>query len=308
MTQDLRQQLMDVHAYAVTPFRADDLLSVDWEGFAGNLGSLVDSGVRVINVGGGTGEIDALSAEELGRLGEVALETAGDAALVTPTLPGNSAAAVELAHRYQAAGARVCLAMPPFERNRVPDDLTGVLNHLRLISERVPGLWLLPYNTQGWSVEFFERLASIDAVIGVKDPCVDDHPLFRAIQRLGDRFVWIGNKRHDPGVLHLRYQAGIEGFTAGFIQFMPHPELELERLALQGDWEGMIEIQRRLAPLERLRNRYGEALIKAGLDAAGLCGGRVRPPRVDLDDEGRGALEAEISSWGVGRPEGFSAT
>ena len=49
----------------------------------------------------------------------------------------------------------------------------------------------------------------------------------------------------------------------------------------------MVEIQRRLAPLERLRNRYGEALIKAGLDAAGLCGGRVRPPRVDLDDEGR---------------------
>ncbi len=199
MTQDLRQQLKAVHAYAVTPFRADDLLSVDWEGFAGNLRFLVDQGVRVINVGGGTGEIDALSAEELGRLAEVALETAGDAALVTPTLPGNSAAAVELAHRYQAAGARVCLAMPPFERNRVPDDLTGVLNHLRLISERVPGLWLLPYNTQGWSVEFFERLASIDAVIGVKDPCVDDHPLFRAIQRLGDRFVWIGNKRHDPG-------------------------------------------------------------------------------------------------------------
>ncbi len=300
VTQDLRQQLKDVHAYAVTPFRAGDLLSVDWEGFAGNLRFLVDSGVRVINVGGGTGEIDALSAEELGRLGEVALETAGDAALVTPTLPGNCAAAVELARRYQAAGARVCLAMPPFERNRVPDDPAGVLDHLHLISERVPGLWLFPYNTQGWSVDFFERLAGIDAVIGVKDPCVDDHPLFRAIQRLGDRFVWIGNKRHDPGVLHLRYQAGIEGFTAGFINFLPGPELELERLARAGEWEGMVEIQRRLAPLERLRNRYGEALIKAGLDAAGLCGGRVRPPRVDLDDEGREALRAELSKWGVG--------
>ena len=300
VTQDLRRQLKTVHAYAVTPFRADDLLSVDWEGFAGNLRFLVDQGVRVINVGGGTGEIDALGADELGRLAEVALETAGDAALVTPTLPGNGAAAVELARRCQAAGARVCLAMPPFERNRVPDDLTGVLDHLRLISERVPGLRLFPYNTQGWSLEFFERLAAIDAVIGVKDPCVDDHPLFRAIQRLGDRFVWIGNKRHDPGVLHLRYQAGIEGFTAGFINFLPGPELELERLARQGDWEGMIEIQRRLAPLERLRNRYGEALIKGGLDAAGLCGGRVRPPRIDLDDEGRRALRAELSKWGVG--------
>lgn len=300
MTQELRQQLKTVHAYAVTPFRAGDLLSVDWEGFAGNLRFLVEAGVRVINVGGGTGEIDALSAEELGRLGEVALETVGGAALVTPTLPGNSAAAVELARRYQEAGARVCLAMPPFERNRVPDDPTGVLDHLRLISERVPGLWLFPYNTQGWSAEFFERLAAIDAVIGVKDPCVDDHPLFRAIQRLGDRFVWVGNKRHDPGVLHLRYQAGIEGFTAGFINFLPGPELELERLARQRQWGAMVEIQRRLAPLERLRGRYGEALLKAGLDAAGLCGGRVRPPRVDLDVEGREALGAELSKWGVG--------
>lgn len=300
MTQELRQQLKTVHAYAVTPFRAGDLLRVDWEGFAGNLRFLVDAGVRVINVGGGTGEIEALSAEELGRLGEVALETVGGAALVTPTLPGNSAAAVELARRYQEAGARVCLAMPPFERNGLPDDMTGVLDHLRLISERVPGLWLFPYNTQGWSAEFFERLAAIDAVIGVKDPCIDDHPLFRAIQRLGDRFVWVGNKRHDPGVLHLRYQAGIEGFTAGFINFLPGPELELERLARQRQWGAMVEIQRRLAPLERLRGRYGEALLKAGLDAAGLCGGRVRPPRVDLDDEGREALGAELSKWGVG--------
>lgn len=300
MTQELRQQLKTVHAYAVTPFRPGDLLRVDWEGFAGNLRFLVDAGVRVINVGGGTGEIDALSADELGRLGEVALETAGGAALVTPTLPGNSAAAVELARRYQEAGARVCLAMPPFQRNGLPDDMTGVLDHLRLVSKRVPGLWLFPYNTQGWSVEFFERLAAIDAVIGVKDPCVDDHPLFRAIQRLGDRFVWVGNKRHDPGVLHLRYQAGIEGFTAGFINFLPGPELELERLARQREWGAMVEIQRRLAPLERLRGRYGEALLKAGLDAAGLCGGRVRPPRVDLDDEGREALGAELSKWGVG--------
>ena len=66
MTQDLRQQLKTVHAYAVTPFRADDLLSVDWEGFAGNLRFLVEAGVGVINVGGGTGEIEALSARSWG--------------------------------------------------------------------------------------------------------------------------------------------------------------------------------------------------------------------------------------------------
>lgn len=300
MADELRQRLKTVHAYAVTPFRADDLLSVDREGFCGNLRFLVERGVGVINVGGGTGEIDALRPEELELLARRAFDTVADDALVTPTVPGNTAVAVDLARSYRRMGARVCLAMPPYQRNHVPDDLTGVLDHLRAIAAAAPGLHLMPYNTQGWGAEFFERLSEIDAVIAVKDPCVDDHPLFRAIQRLGDRFVWIGNKRHDPGVLHLRYQAGIDGFTAGFINFLPEPELELERLARAHDWDRMVAVQRRLAPLERLRNRFGDALIKAGLDAVGLAGGSVRPPRVNVSAEGVAALRAELrDAWGI---------
>ena len=300
MTDELRQRLKTVHAYAVTPFRPDDLMTIDREAFLGNLRYLVEAGVQVIAVGGGTGEIDALRADELEWLARRALDEVGGKALVIPTLPGNTGVAGELASSYQRFGAEVCLAMPPYQRNGVPDDLTGVTDHLRLISAAAPALQLLPYNTQGWSVEFFEQLATVEAVIGVKDPCFDDHPLFRAIQRLGDRFVWIGNKRHDPGVLHLRYQAGIDGFTAGFINFLPEPELELERLSHDRDWEAMVAIQRRLAPLERLRNRFGDALIKAGLDAVGLVGGAVRPPRVDVSDKGRAALGAELEKgWGI---------
>ena len=299
MDADLRDSLKTVHAYAATPFAADDMLSVDEEGFAGNLDFLVQAGVRVINVGGGTGEIDALTNRELARIAEVALATVGDRALITPTLPGNTGAAVELARRYRDMGVRVCLAMAPYQRHGIPDDPQGIVNHLSLIEQHVPELGLLPYNTQGWSLEIFERLAEVDAVVGVKDPCFDDHPLFRAIQRLGDRFVWIGNKRHDPGVLHLRYQAGIEGFTAGFINFLPQPELELEAQARAGDWDAMIVGQRRLAPLERLRNRFGDATIKTGLDLVGLYGGGVRPPRTDMSDEGRVALADELrETWG----------
>ena len=299
-TDRLRRQLKTVHAYAVTPFRADDLLAIDREGFVGNLRFLVERGVGVINVGGGTGEIDALTPAELEWLARSALDAVGDEVLVTPTLPGNTAVAVELASTYHRLGARVCLVMPPYQRNRVPDDLTGVLDHLCMIAAAAPGLHLLPYNTQGWSVQFFERLATVEAVIGVKDPCFDDHPLFGAIQRLGDRFVWIGNKRHDPGVLHLRYQAGIDGFTAGFINFLPEPELELARLSQQGDWDAMVDIQRQLAPLERLRNRWGDALIKAGMDAVGLAGWSVRPPRVNVSVEGRAELADELHGrWGI---------
>jgi 4-hydroxy-tetrahydrodipicolinate synthase len=300
VTDDLRQQLKTVHAYAVTPFRADDLLTVDREGFVGNLQFLMERGIGVIAVGGGTGEIDALSFDELEWLARRAIDVAGDDVLIIPTLPGNTASACMLARSYQRMGARICLVMPPYLRGGIPDDVTGVLDHLRMIAKAAPGMPLLPYNTQGWSAEFFERLATVEAVIGVKDPCIDDHPLFRAIQRLGDRFVWIGNKRHDPGVLHLRYQMGIDGFTAGFINFLPEPELELERLSHSQDWDAMVQIQRRLAALETLRNHFGDAMIKAGLDAVGLVGGSVRPPRVNVSEEGRAALHAELrQTWNI---------
>lgn len=296
----LREQLKTVHAYAVTPFVADDPLRIDTEGFVGNLNFLVDAGASVIAVGGGTGEIDALTSDELEQLVQLALEAVGDRCLIIAGLPGNTGAAADLARRYQRLGVRIALPLPPYQRGGIPDDLGGVIEHLQLIARAAPGLPLMPYNTQGWSVEFFEQLASVDAVIGIKDPCFDDLPLFRAIQRLGDRFVWIGNKRHDPGVLHLRYQAGIEGFTAGFINFLPAPELELERLARKKDWPAMVALQRRLAPLERLRNQFGEAMIKGALDAVGLAGGIVRPPRVQLSVTGRQALEAELQqNWGV---------
>ena len=292
---ELRSRLKAVHAYATTPFLKADLYELDLQGLARNLEFLIEAGVEVINVGGGTGEIDTLTPGELEAISRTALEVAGEAgeALITPTLPGNAAVALELAPKYEQMGARVALAMPPFLRNSVPENLDGVFAHYRQVAD-ASGLLLLPYNTQYWPAEFVQRLAGIDAIVGVKDPCLEPHQLFRAIRLVGQRLVWIGNKRHDPGVLHFRYQAGIEGFTAGFVNFAPRFELELHRAALREEWSLMVVLQAQLAPLERLRNRYGDGLLKAGLDLVGLSGGRVRPPRVDVDHEGRSELAAEL--------------
>ena len=57
----------------------------------------------------------------------------------------------------------------------------------------------MPYNTQGWGATMFERLADVPAIVGVKDPCVDDLPMFRAIQLLGDRFVLDRQQAPRPG-------------------------------------------------------------------------------------------------------------
>lgn len=298
-SEELKGQLRNVHAYTVTPFLKDDIAQLDTDGFARNLDFLIGQGVRVLSIGGGTGEINALSANELANLCQVGLETAAGRALVIPTVPGNLKTALELLPQYEAMDAQVVLGMAPYTRNQIPDDLEGVYSHYRILSDHT-ALPLMPYNTQGWQPEFFARLADIDRIIGVKDPCLVPHNLFAAIQQLGDRFVWIGNKRHNPGVLHLRFQMGIEGFTAGIVNFAPQFELELFRLAKDGAWDAMVDLQKRLAPIENLRTQFGDvSLLKAGLDLVGLAGGPARPPRVDVPENARQALSNELTRLGV---------
>lgn len=290
---------MDVHAFVVTPFTPQDALELNVEGLRGNLRFLVENGVKVLAVGGGTGENETLSDEELQVITGVTLEVAGNRALVIPTLPDNVKRAVKLAKVYEEMGAEVALGMPPYIRHMVPKDLSGVFNHYKAVAD-ASNLALLPYNTQGWSPEFMAKLATIEKVIGIKDPCQFPHNLFIAIRVVGDRLVWIGNKRHQAEVLQYRYQAGIQGFTAGLINFLPKPELEMHEAARIRDWDSLIQLQRKVAPLEKLRDTYGDAaLIKAGLDLVGLAGGPVRPPRVSMAEKGREELKEEMRELGM---------
>jgi dihydrodipicolinate synthase/N-acetylneuraminate lyase len=297
--EKLRERLKNVHTYVVTPFQSDDLLGIDTTALRRNLQFLIESGVRVLAIGGGTGEFEALTPDEHVELTRAALEIAGDEALVIATVPGNLAIATELLGEYQRLGVETVLGMPPLIRGRIPADLDGISDYYRLLCGAT-SLPVMPYNTQEWPAEVFCRLAEIDGIIGVKDPCLNPHELFKAIPRLGDRFVWIGNKRHDPGVLHLRYQMGIEAFTSGQSNFWPAPELQLHEAALEQDWDRMIELQRKCAPLERLRMQSDDAaMVKASMDHIGLSGGPVRPPRRNITPESREQLAAVLDDLNV---------
>ncbi|MDP6444027.1 MAG: dihydrodipicolinate synthase family protein [Pirellulaceae bacterium] len=300
-SDELRARLCNVHTYVVTPFRKDDLLAVDFDALQDNLSFLVASGVRVVAIGGGTGEFEALTPHEHVELTRVAIETVGQEAAVIATVPGNIAIAKELLVEYERLGVETVLGMPPLTRGRVPADLTGVVEYYRLLCAET-SLPVMPYNTQGWPVEIFCRLAEIDGVVGVKDPCLNSHEMFKAIQQLGDRFIWIGNKRHDPGVVHLRYQMGMEAFTSGQSNFWPGPELELHAAAIRKDWPRMIELQAQCAPLERLRMLSDDAaMVKAAMDIVGLNGGPVRPPRNNITVDARRQLAMTLDELNAPR-------
>ncbi|GMQ93526.1 MAG: hypothetical protein BMS9Abin12_1003 [Acidimicrobiia bacterium] len=296
---DMRKRLAEVHAYAVTPFLAGNGSAIDFDGFRDNLRFMADQGVRVIAVGGGTGEIEALLPEELEGLAGAALDTVGDRLLVIGCLPPNLGMALRLAPLYEQLGVQVMMAVAPQVRWREPVDLEGTFEYYSAIAASCDLPFLL-YRIQPWPAEFIARLGDIDQVLGIKDPCYEPLEFFRAIQQMGDRFVWIGNKQHDPGVLHLRYQMGIEGFTSGQLNYLPGPELQMHEAAVRRDWDEMVRLQAQVAPLERARRMFDDtAMVKAAMDFMGLRGGAVRSPRRNLDEASRDAVGAALVEVGV---------
>ena len=282
----LLDKLREVHVYVTTPF-TDDLLNVDLAALQNNLNGLVNRGVRICAVGGGTGESDALSRDEQLEIARAALSAVGSRSLVVATLPGNLGEAIPLANEYQKLGIEVALALPPLVRGRAVLDAPGIVQYFKTLTSNTD-LPIMPYNNQAWSLDFYLGLAEIPKVISIKDAMLDPYQIFRAISRIGDRFVWIGNKSFDPPITHLRYQAGMECFTSGMANFYPEPELALHEACKKGDIAEAIRLQNICAGFSQLRSAADDAsAVKAAMDIVGFKGGKVRPPRLDVDENTR---------------------
>lgn len=285
----LLDALREVHVYVTTPF-TDDLLKVDLDALQNNLNGLVDRGVRICAVGGGTGEADALSHDEQFEIAKAALESVGKRALVVATLPGNLGEAIPLANRYQELGIPVALALPPLVRGRAVLDAPGIVEYFKVLTANTE-LPIMPYNNQAWALDFYLGLAELPRIVSIKDAMLDPYQIFRAISRLGDRFVWIGNKSFDPPITHLRYQAGMECFTSGMANFYPEPELALHEACKKGEYAEAIRLQKICAGFSQLRSAADDAsTVKAAMDIVGFKGGKVRPPRLNVDEGTRNEI------------------
>lgn len=282
----LLDALREVHVYVTTPFTEEEL-KVDLDSLQRNLNGLVDRGVRICAVGGGTGEADALSHAEQLEIAKAALESVGKRALVVATLPGNLGEAIPLANKYHKLGIEVALALPPLVRGRAIMESPGIIEYFRVLTSNTE-LPIMPYNNQAWPLDFYLGLAEIPKIISIKDAMLDPYQIFRAISRLGDRFVWIGNKSFDPPITHLRYQAGMECFTSGMANFYPEPELALHQACKSGDVTEALRLQKICAGFAQLRSAADDAsAVKAAMDIVGFKGGKVRPPRLNVDESTR---------------------
>ena len=293
--EDLKEKFRNVFAFPPTPFMPDNLLELNEDGYKRNIRFLIDRGVRAAALCAGTGEIRALSVEEIKRSVKAAIEEARGEFLLVPSLPPNIKQAIEIGRYVEKIGAEAVLVFPP----EASED--AILDYYKLLSRYLKiGFMLYPMANRPWSLRLYKKLAEIENVIALKDEISDVAKFEKIVQLIGERVVCICKKDHSTSVMQFYYMVGAQGFCGGTISIVPKYELGIHEAAVNRDWEKMKRLQEKLLPLTQLRARTDPVgLLKAGLDMQGLAGGPVRPPRRNLTEEEKEERKGILQKLGV---------
>ena len=293
--EELRAKLHGVIAFPITPFRKD--LSLDAEGLRDNLNKLFAHPICAVVAAGGTGEMYSLTPSEHLHVVEVTVEAARGRIPVIAGVGFGQELGIELAHASIEAGADGILVFPPYYPNA---DQEGLLAYYRAIG-KAAGVALLVYS-RDWatfSPAMVERLTEMPNLVAWKDGQGDIRQLQAIMKRVGNRLHWIGGAGDDMVAAY--YSTGIRTFTSSIATVAPRLSLRLHELASNGRGEELTSLLTALViPLYAMRARrkgYEVSTMKALMDMAGLHGGSVRPPLVNVTDAEHEELRAILESW-----------
>lgn len=292
---ELRRKLSGVIAFPITPFNTD--LALDLEGLHHNLTGLVQHPICAVVAAGGTGEMYSLTASE--HLAVIETTVAAIAGRV-PVIAGvgiGQQPAVEMARAAADAGASGILAFPPYYP-QADDD--GLFAYYRAIGEATPlGLFIYSRDWANFSPAMVARLTSIPTLIAWKDGQGDIRRLQTIMNLVGDRLHWIGGAGDD--MVPAYYATGIRTYTSSIATVAPRLSLKLHELAANRREDELQELMHRcVVPLYAIRARrkgYEVSTMKAMMDMAGLSGGPVRPPLVDVRADEKEELRAILDEW-----------
>jgi len=292
---ELRARFSGVIAFPITPFKSD--LSLDTDGLRSNLGKLLAHPVCAVVAAGGTGEIYSLTPAEHLEVIRITVEAAQGHVPVIAGVGCGRQLAIELARAAEDAGADGILAFPPYYPQA---DDEGMLAYYRAIGEATSlGMLIYSRDWASFSPAMVDRLAAIPSLVAWKDGQGDIRRLQMIINRVGDRLYWIGGAGDD--MVPAYYSIGIRTYTSSIATVAPRLSLKLHELASGGCRDELEQLMNRcVIPLYAIRARrkgYEVSTMKTLMDMAGLCGGPVRPPLVDVKDEEREELREILVTW-----------
>jgi len=283
------KELKGICAALCTPF-TEDGEKVDEAALKDHIDSMLEAGIHIILVCGGTGEFAYLRPDERKRIAEIASKHInGRAGFMVQTSTVNTADAIEYAKHAEGVGADCLLILPPYFEG---PDSEGVYYHYEKISEAVK-IPIMVYNIpvhSGFDITpgFFKRLTEIDNVRYIKDSTGD---LLR-IQEL----LATGAKVFNGGdpISFFSLTAGCPGCVWGAPNAMPKEAVGLYNYVASGKLEEARDLWKRMFPANHFFwTHVYNAAVKAATNLSGRKVGPCRKPVQPLtDSEMEGLKEA----------------
>jgi len=287
--------LKGICAAVCTPF-TEDGEKVDETALKKHIDSMLEAGIHIILVCGGTGEFAYLRPEERKRIAEVAAKHIdGRAGFMVQTSAINTADGIEYARHAEDVGADCLLVLPPYFEG---PDHEGVYYHYEKIAEAVK-VHIMAYNIPVHSgiditPELFKRLMQIDNIQYVKDSTAD---LIRIQQLLaiGAR-VFNGA---DP-IAFFSLVAGCPGCVWGAPNAMPKEAVDLFNLVSSRKLVDASDLWKRMFPANIFFwNHVYNAAVKAATNLSGRKVGPCRKPVQPLTDSEMKELRAALEPLGI---------
>ena len=278
-------RLQGVLAPVITPFheKSEDL---DVAAFTRNVHALVGAGLHGIVVCGSTGEAALLSDDERRVLLEAARgATPRDRVLLMGAGAESTRQTLKRCVDAKAAGADAVLVVAPHYYSNAMN-IEALRAHYRAVADQSP-LPVMLYNIPKYMhfalpPELVGELAQHANVIGIKDSSGDLNMLGGFLKAQSDSFsVITGNGSTFAQAL----QAGARGGILAVADFAPTLCLQVYDAFKKGDVATANEMQVAMKPLATvIVAELGVPGVKTACDVAGLAGGTVRRPLVDLDE------------------------
>ncbi|MDZ5811411.1 dihydrodipicolinate synthase family protein [Halorubrum sp. AD140] len=287
--QQIKSDLRGVAFTNPTPFD-DTGDTIQHDKLADNVQHVVEAGGRLIIPCGNTGEYYSLTDQERISVVETIVEAVGDTATIVGGVGGSTKSAIALAKAYEEQGADAIMIMHPVHTYQ---HQAGLIEYYREIVESTDLGVVLYKRGQEVTHDLLADLTTYENVVGVKYAVNDIKGFAEAVSTIEGDIVWSNGiaERYAPSFAI----EGAEGFTTGIGNFIPERVIELMDALEAENWDHARELRDQLRPLENLREESGAGnslsaannvpVVKHGMELAGLYGGPVREPLVDLSTE-----------------------
>lgn len=272
---------------------------VDEAALKKHIDSMLEAGVHIILVCGGTGEFPYLRPEEKKRITEIASKHIDErAGFIVQTSAINTVDTIEYTKHAQDQGADCVMILPPYFEG---PDMEGVYYHYEKIAEAT-SVPIMAYNFPSRSnidltPAFMQRLMQIDNVQYMKDSTDDLCRIQELLMTCGDRIKLFNG---GDTIAYYAFEAGCPGSVWGVANAMPKECVELYELVRAGKLMEAKTLWERMFPstLFFVTHVYNAA-IKAATNLSGRSVGPCRKPVLPLTDDEMEAMKASLIPLGA---------